>query len=220
MLKAVVAEGSLRFRWVTCDEGYGNIPDFLDSVAELGRWYFAEVPHSTRVWQSRPQTAVPTWSGRGRRPTKKRLAAGEAGPMAVNEIAAVIPEEAWRAFCIKEGSKGPMVALFAFRRVVAVRDGLPGPEVWLVLRRSLAEEPELKTYLSNAPLQTADTDLVRVAGLRWPVETAIEEGKDDLGMSDYMVRTWLGWHHHMTECILAHHYLVRVQKRLKGGLPH
>lgn len=110
-----------------------------------------------------------------------------------------------------------MVAEFAFRRVVTVRDNLPGPEVWLVLRRSLGEEPELKTYLSNAPADTPHTELMRIAGMRWPVETALEDGKDSLGMGDYMVRSWLGWHHHMTECILAHHFLVRLQKRLKRG---
>lgn len=110
-----------------------------------------------------------------------------------------------------------MAAAFAFRRVVAVRDRLPGPEVWLVLRRSLGEEPELKTYLSSAPAATAHIELTRVSGMRWPVETALKNGKDHLGMNDHMVRTWLGWHHHMTECILAHHFLVRVQQRLKGG---
>jgi SRSO17 transposase len=62
--------------------------------------------------------------------------------------------------------------------------------------------------------------LARIAGMRWPVETALENGKDNLGMSDYMIRSWMGWHHHMTLCILAHHFLVRVQKRLKKGLLH
>jgi hypothetical protein len=110
-----------------------------------------------------------------------------------------------------------MVAEFAFLRGVAVRDGLPGPEVWVVFRRSLSEDRELKVYVSNAPADTPITELVRVAGLRWPVESAIEEGKDALGMDHYEVRSWLGWHHHMTECFLAHHFLVRCQKRLKGA---
>lgn len=219
MLKAAVAEGTLRFRWVTCDEDYGKDPDFLDAVADLELWYFAEVPHNTRVWETRPRTAVPEWSGRGPRPTRERLVPGEPEPQRVDEIAAV-PADEWQAYLIKEGSKGPMVAEFAFRRVVAVRHGLPGPEVWLILRRSLGEEPELKTYLSQAPADTPRTELVRVAGMRWPVETAIQDGKEGLGMDDYMVRSWLGWHHHMTECILAHHFLVRVQKRLKRGLLH
>lgn len=220
MLEAMAAEGTLDFRWVACDEAYGKDPTFLDSVAGLGFWYFAEVPHSTRVWEIRPKTAVPDWEGRGRRPTIERLVAGEPTPKRVDEIAAAVPAQEWRAFLIKEGSKGPMVAEFAVRRVVEVRDELPGAEVWLILRRSLEKELELKTYLSIAPADTPHTELARIAGMRWPVETALENGKDDLGMGDYMVRSWIGWHHHMTECILAHHFLVRVQKRLKRGLPH
>src|SRR5438445_8755781 len=35
-------------------------------------WYFAEVPHSTRVWEARPATHVPPWRGRGRRPQRER----------------------------------------------------------------------------------------------------------------------------------------------------
>lgn len=201
MLEAVVAEDVLRFRWVACDEDYGKDPAFLDGVASLGRWYFAEVPCNTRVWEAVLRTGVP----------------GEPDPQRVDAIAAAIPEEEWKPYRIKEGSKGPMVAAFAFRRVVAVRDGLPGPEAWLVLRRSLGEEPELKTYLSNASSATPRTELARVSGMRWPVETGLEDGKDHLGLGDYMVRTWLGWHHHMTAGILAHHFLVRVQQRLKKG---
>jgi len=217
MLRSITTEGSLRFRWVTCDETYGKDPAFLDRVADLERWYFAEVPHSTRVWETQPKTAVPEWKGRGRRPTKEQLVTGEPAPQRVDEYAATIPKDEWKAYLIKEGSKGPMVAEFAFRRVIVVRDELPGPEVWLVLRRSLEEEPELKTYLSNASADTPYTALVRVAGMRWPVETALEDGKDNLGMDEYMVRSWIGWHHHMMLCILAHHFLVRVQKRLKRG---
>jgi len=220
MLEVVMDEGTLDFRWVACDEAYGRDSAFLDSVAELGLWYYAEVPHNTQVWEARPQTAIPEWSGQGRRPTKERLVEGEPTSKRVDRIAAAVPAGEWTPYLIKEGSKGPMVAEFAFRRVIEVRAELPGREIWLVLRRSLGEKPELKTYLCVAPADTPRSELVRIAGMRWPVETAIEDGKDDLGMGDYMVRSWLGWHHHMTECILAHHFLVRVQKRLKGGPLH
>jgi len=220
MLQVVVAQGSLPFRWVTCDEAFGRNPDFLNGVAELDRWYFAEVPCDTRVWERRPKAVVPQWAGRGRPPTKERLMPPEPKPHRVDQIALSLKPEEWQAYIIKEGSKGPMVAEFAFLRGVAVRDGLPGPEVWIILRRSLGETPELKVYLSNAPADTPLTELVRIAGMRWPIETAIQESKDGLGMDHYEVRTWLGWHHHMTECILAHHFLVRAQKHLKGGLLH
>jgi SRSO17 transposase len=56
------------------------------------------------------------------------------------------------------------------------------------------------------------------AGLRWPVETAIEEGKSEPGMEHYETRTWRGWHHHMTLTFLAHHFLVRLRLKLKKSL--
>ena len=220
MLEEVAAEGSLRFGWVTCDEAYGRDPRFLDGVADLGVWYFAEVPHNMRAWTARPRTTVPAWSGRGRKPTKACLEDGEPAPQRMDRIAAAIPDDEWKTYQIKEGSKGPIVAEFAFQRVIDVRDRMPGSEVWLILRRSLGAEPELKAYLSNAPADISYPELVRIAGMRWPVETALEDGKDQLGMDEYMVRSWLGWHHHMTECILAHHFLVRVQQRLKRGRQH
>ena len=110
------------------------------------------------------------------------------------------------------------MAEFAFMRAVAVRDGLPGPDVWVVLRRSLGAKAELKSYLCNAPVGTPQTTMVRMSGMRWPVETAIEESKSELGMDHYEVRGWKGWHHHMTMTFLAHHFLVWVQIGLGGKI--
>ena len=106
------------------------------------------------------------------------------------------------------------MAEFAFLRVVPVREELPGQESWLVLRRSLGETPELKTYLSNAPVSTRPSKLVWASGMRWPVESAIEESKGEVGLDQYEVRGWVGWHHHTTLSFLAHHFLVRQRCRL------
>ena len=132
----------------------------------------------------------------------------------VLEVAAALPVEAWSRQTIKEGSQGPMVAEFAAMRVIAVRDALPGPEVWLVLRRHM-ETGELKTYLCNAPRDTALETQVRMSGMRWPIETCFEDSKQLLGMGDYEVRSWPGWHHHMTLVMLAHLFVVRLSLKLK-----
>ena len=97
------------------------------------------------------------------------------------------------------------------------RDRLPGPEIWVVIRRKVSgseEEPEWKFYLSNAPLETPLSTFVRVSGMRWPIETCFAECKGELGMDHYELRFWRGWHHHMTLVILAHHFLVRWQQKL------
>jgi SRSO17 transposase len=217
MLTAIVKTRSLRGRWVVADEAFGDNPGFLDGVAGLGLWYFAEVPHSTRVWETRPGTHVPPWRGRGRRPQRERLRAGAPEARTVREVAAGLPAGAWARQTIKEGSQGPMVAEFATRRVIAVREALPGPDVWLVLRRHV-ETGELKIYLSNAPVDTAVETHVRMSGMRWPIETCFEDSKQLLGMGDYEVRSWTGWHHHMTLVILAHFFVVRMSLRLKKKL--
>ena len=217
MVKEVHAAGSLPFRWLACDEAFGRDPAFLDQVGGYV-WYLAEVDPDTRLWLTQPHTAVPEWSGRGRKPTRERLSDGEPDPPEVAAIAASLPTNKWTRLTIKEGSKGPLVADFAMLRVVAVRDGLPGPEVWLILRRN-PTSGEVKYYLSNAPAETKLATFAWVSGMRWPIETCFEDGKQEIGLGDYQVRSWTGWHHHMTLCILAHFFLVRLQISLKDEAP-
>jgi len=214
MIKTLHQRGALPFQWVTFDEHFGNNPALLDKVAAMGLYYLAEVPHDTRVWLERPRSEVPQGKGKGRPPTRERVCRGEPAPVRVDRLSEEVADVKWVPFVIKEGAKGPMVAEFAFVRAVAVRDELPGPEVWVVLRRSLGEKPELKAYLSNAPAGTLEQTLVRISGMRWPVESAILESKSELGMDHYEVRGWVGWHHHLTMTLLAHHFLVRLRLRL------
>jgi SRSO17 transposase len=99
-------------------------------------------------------------------------------------------------------------------RVIAVREGVPGPEVWLVCRRQVSSGA-LKTSVCNAPVTIPLPTLARLSGMRWPIETCFEEGKHYLGRGDDEVRSWRGWHHHMTLCSLAHFFVGRQQQRLK-----
>ena len=184
----------------------------------MGLWYFAEVPHSTRVWEERPATHVPPWRGRGRRPQRERLVAGAPEARTVLAVAAALPAAAWTRQTIKEGSQGPMVAEFASRRVVAVRDALPGPDVWVVRRRHL-ETGELKTSLCNAPSDLPLATRVRLSGMRWPIDTCCEDSKQLLGMGEYEIRSWTGWHPHMTLVMLAPFFVVRLRLRRKKKRP-
>ncbi len=99
LLRAVRQAGTLRCRWVACDEGFGRDTGLPDAIAARGLWYYAEVPHDTRVWRDRPATAVPAWSGRGRKPTREQLRAPAAAPQTVAEVAAALPARAWSRRC-------------------------------------------------------------------------------------------------------------------------
>ncbi len=63
-------------------------------------------------------------------------------------------------------------------------------------------------------METPLAELSRVCGMRWAIACRFAEGKGALGLDHYELRSWPGWHHHMTLVILAHHFLVRLRRRL------
>jgi SRSO17 transposase len=219
-VQALHEEGVLPFEWVTFDEAYGANPTLRDKIHVLGLKYLAEVPVSTMAWEHKPRTEVPSGSGTGRPPTRERLAADAPPAKRADALASSIRDQEWQLYTIKEGAKGPMAAQFVCKRVWLAHEGLPTHRLWLILRRGLDQGAKLKVYLSNAPADTPVEEFVRLSGMRWPIERAIKEAKGELGMDHYEVRTWAGWHHHMTMTLLSHHFLVRVRARMKKRLPH
>ncbi len=231
-----VQTGGFPARWLTADEAFGADPAFLDRVAAAGLWYLAEVPRTTPVWplqdpasgatRARPRRWVPpqTASRKGPVPRREQLHPASPPKDTVATVAAALSAAAWHPYRILEGRKGPLVVDLAAVRVIGVRDRLPGPEVWLVLRRpivALGEEAEVKYYLSNAPPATELGTFAWASGMRWPIESCLAESKGEVGLDEYECRSWRGWHHHMTLVILAHHFLVQQQVALnqrEGGL--
>jgi SRSO17 transposase len=220
MIQELCQAGTLPARWLTMDEAFGRDTQLLDRIANQTPYaYFAEVPKDTLLWTEQPATFLPEYSGKGRPPTQLQLAPDAPAPQTAAQIAASLPASAWTLHALKEGSKGLIIAHMAFCRVVAVRDGLPGPELWLVLRRSPSDPTDIHFFLSNAPADIDTNQLVAVAALRWPIETIFEQAKQLLGLNHYETRTWFGWHHHMTFVILAFGFLARSQLTLAPDAP-
>jgi SRSO17 transposase len=219
LLQAAIQRGGFPFRWVAADALYGDTPSFRDGIAHLGKWYFTEVARSTLIWRSRPAVVLPRQSRHRRYPTCRHLRTPNYRASRVDEVVPHIPKEAWLRATIKEGSKGPIVCDFAFLRVIESRQGQPGPELWLVIRRNVQDPTEIKFYWSNAPDDTPLVELVRISGMRWPIESIFEESKGEVGFDHYETRSWLGWHHHMCLSFLAHHFLVRLRVKLKDRAP-
>ncbi len=211
MLRAARTRGHLVAKWVTADEGYGQVPSFRDTLDAEGWWYVVEVPCTTRVFVEEAVATVPPWKGRGKKPTRARLLEGEPQPVPVAAVAAALSPAAWRPGTVAEGAHGPRTYQFAVLRVWECRDGIPGRECWLVLRRNL-DGSELKYMLSNAPVTTCAQTLGRVGATRWSVETDIQTHKAEIGLDEYEVRSWRGWYHHITLSLLAGAFLVQLQQ--------
>jgi SRSO17 transposase len=137
----------------------------------------------------------------------------------VAELAAGLPADAWQRLQVREGAVGPLVFEFAAVRVWAMRHRRPGPPIWLVSRRSLEEEPEVKYYVSDGDAETPLGVMASVACTRHRVEDFFEDCKGYLGMAQYETRSWVGWHHHMTLVGLAHLFAALARRRLKKPRP-
>jgi SRSO17 transposase len=126
-----------------------------------------------------------------------------------------VPADGWHRLSAGAGAKGPRLydwAFLPFRGAV--------PEDWgkgLLIRRSLGEKHELAFYLTSAPPGTRLADLVRVAGTRWTIEECFEAAKGEVGLDQYEVRSWTGWHRHITLAMLALAYLTVLRKAAIGG---
>lgn len=208
------------FQWVAYDESYGKNPAFSQKIAALHKWYMAEVPSDTRVWLRTPLVEEPGRGLMGRPRLHRRVKRNASPPEELRALVVSLPKAAWHRRLIHEGSKGPLRADFALLRVTPIHDRLPAIRQWLICRRSVGPQPELKFYLSNAPSHCSTQELIRVSGLRWPIETAFEEAKGEVGMDHYETRTWLGWHHHMFQTFMAHLLLMRLRFLFKKNFLH
>jgi SRSO17 transposase len=209
-------EQGVPMRWVTGDEVYGDAPRLRETIQAHGRFYVLAVAANTRVWTERPEVEEPVEQTGGRPRRAPRLGKGAPKARMVSEIIADQPRSAWQRLALIEGEKGMITYHWARVRVVESRDQLPGPDVWLLARRSKSAPEKLAYYLAYAPPKTSLQTLVRVASTRYTVEQCIEEAKGETGLDQYEVRFWHSWYRHITLSMMAHAWLASIKLRERG----
>ena len=204
-------------RWVTGDSVYGESTPLRQAIERAGRWYVLAVTSVTRVWPERPALLAPAEQTGGRPRRKIRLAPRAPRAQTVAAVVAQLPRQRWRRLSVGVGAKGARIYDWACRRVVESRDDLPGPEVWLLARRSVNQPDAIAYYLASAPRTIPLRQLAVVASSRYTVEQCIEEAKGETGFDRYEVRTWPSWYRHITLTMLAHAWLAERRSHPEAG---
>jgi SRSO17 transposase len=130
----------------------------------------------------------------------------------VDRIARGLAREEWQERSAGVGSKGPR--LFAWARVEFAAPEANGWQHWLLIRRSLDEgtkPAEMAYVLVFAPTGTSLEEMVEAFGARWTVEQCFEEGKGEVGLDEYEVRSWHGWFRHVTLSMVALAFLAALR---------
>jgi SRSO17 transposase len=202
---------TLPHAWVTADDEFGRVTEFRQTLRRGGERYVVDVPCNTLVRDLEgPHEVGPT--GRRRLPPFEQAQAW----------AARQPASAWKKLQVRAGEKGWLVVR-ALTRLVQTKDeeGRVGRVERLLIVRPVDHAAD-KTYaLSNALSGVSLAELVDVKSQRPRIEQALQEGKGDVGLSQYEVRSWVGWHHHMTLSLLALWFLnlekTVVEKKGRGS---
>ena len=208
MLECAQARGHLSAQWVAGDSAFGMSPTLREGLASAGMYYVLEVRPDMTVWPLAPTWTDPPYQGNGR-PRKPRPRREERRTR--SERSTALPPDAWRELTIAAGSQGPRTYLFSAQRVRVTRRRKPGEILWAIYRQN-RDGSEPRYYLSNAPEDTPLETLAYVGGSRWRIETEFETEKSDVDLDEYETRTWAGWHHHITMCLLAGAFLLTLQQ--------
>jgi SRSO17 transposase len=209
--------------WVTGDDELGRYTWFRQALRERDERYVLGVPCNTTM---RDLEALPPASqGRGRRP--------KAPWQSVTAWRQSLDPRVWRRFTVRDGEKGPVAIEMVTRRVqTRMERKRTGPAEWLVItRRPLTDERTLEARASRdatdhdaryryhyylAPTHGAAVtckepslaELARVIKAGACIESSFKRGKGEVGMDEYQVRTWHGWHHHMALSLMALWFLI------------
>ena len=207
------------YAFIGMDTHYGQQPWLLAELEADDECYIADIPYDTRVWQSCPEIQIPKRKGnRGRLPTKRKLVKGEPSPIEVREIASSLSASAWQREYVRDTQRGQLWTRIACLRVYPVRDELPGPETWLIIREDEADNTR-KYQFSNTAKEPPFSRLVYMPHSRYWIERVIQDAKGEAGLDEYQVRGWRGWHHHMTMVLLAMLFLLELQQDWKSKAP-
>lgn len=163
-------------RWVAADAVYGADYHFRITAENLGLGYVVGVRADFALVSGFRQVRV-------------------------KALLAEVPADAWHRLSCGDGAKGPRWYDWA-----VLRTNCPDPETyarWLLIRRSVTDPADAAYFACGGPPGTTLPELVRVAGTRWAIEDLFELAKGDCGLDEYEVRSWVGWHRHVTLSLFA-----------------
>lgn len=196
--------------WIVGDDEFGRGFFFRKELECMGERYLLEIPSNllVRVIRKKVDKKIGT-SGRKKTPYRR-----------VNVWKDGLAKRDWEKIHIRDGTKGPLNVWAARVRVQTRDKQRPSKKIqWLLVIKTEGRNPEYRYYLSNAGEDVSLNEMVHAANARYWIEDCFERAKGKVGLDHYEVRSWRGWHHHITLCLLALYFLVTEQRRLSRSTP-
>jgi SRSO17 transposase len=208
MIDENLAQG-IQWDWIGGDGLYGHSYELTKGLDERELFYVLDVHKDELIYTEQPEIAVPSRTHeRGPTPTKLRA---DREPIRLDRYCQALPNEAWECVKLRKSTNGWL------RRTVHVAT------VWmwdgqeeqarrrtLVITKTLSRTPKTKYSVSNGTEEAyTPQEYAYFQAQRYWVERCFDDAKNELGMSDYQVRKWRGWHHHHALVLMACVFLLK-----------
>ena len=210
-LKQIETARDLPHGWIVADDEFGRVVEFRAKLRKLRERYVLDVPSNTLVRVMSAAAAVqppatPSFAKpkrRGRPPLPRWVR--------VDEWAAQQTASRWRRIEVLPGEKGPLIVEVLEAEVLT---DTQGTRERLLVLRTVEAQPQTHYSLSNAAATVPVEQLVWAHDDRHRIEELFAVGNGEVGLDHYEVRSWVGWHHHMTLSLLAVWFLTLEQQRV------
>jgi len=207
---------SIPHAWVAAEDEFGRVAALRAGLRDRREAYVLEVPCNTQVRDLH-----------GRRPPRRAGQKTRRRPVPFRRAeawAAAQPADRWQEFTVQDGPKGPIRVQAAMTPVRTRQDQRLGPEEGLIVIRHGepdGSEPDVSYHRAWSPQEVSLEQGVRAHARRHQIEQMLEQGKGEAGLDHYEVRSYVGWHHHMTLSLLALWFLslerLAMGKKDAGG---
>lgn len=218
MVRQARAEG-LSHQWVGGDEIYGNNRPLTDALEDDGEIFLMDINANHQLWDRDPAGTVPaSIAGAGRPRTRRAAANPEAVKQSAAQWAQAHVAAEGRELFLRASTRGPLRAKIWVKEVWQWEPAeAQARRRFLVVRQE--QDGTFKYSLSNAAPQTPWERLAYMQTQRFWIERAFQDAKSELGMADYEVRGWKGWHHHMALVCLALVFTLKERVAQAESLP-
>jgi SRSO17 transposase len=209
-------ENGVSFDWVGGDGLYGHSGELTRGLDDRGLFFVMDVHRDEMVYQGEPPISVPEPGGRGGRKPKNPKT--DRTPFRLDTYCSYLLDQHWEKVKVRKAAKGWLTRMVHTCRIWTW-DGSEdrARERTLVITKTLGKNPKVRYSLSNGGVDeyTAD-EYAYFQTQRYWVERTFDDSKNELGLSDYQIRTWRGWHHHHSLVFMA--TLFMMTERIENGM--
>lgn len=200
----------IEFDWIGGDGLYGHNKALREGIDKRGLLYVLDVHKDEKIFTSCPVFTIPKPTNKRGRPSGKPRP--DIDPIRIDTyIKQLSNDEDWvvekQIRKTHKGWKKLRIHTCSIWTTEGKDQGIS--EQTLIITQTMDGKKDTKYSFSNGKLEDySPKEYAYFQAQRYWVERTFDDAKNELGMSDYQVRKWNGWHHHHALVFMAGLFLL------------